>query len=47
VNGATMTGHDMKRTCNSTASFLIFTGQVGKQSNEARYDDEAVWLTQS
>lgn len=31
---------------NSTAEFLIFTGQTGKQSIEARYEDETVWLTQ-
>lgn len=29
---------------NSTAEFLIFTGQAGEQSIEARYDDESVWL---
>lgn len=31
---------------NSTAEFLIFTGQAGKQSIEARYEDETVWLSQ-
>lgn len=31
---------------NSTAEFLIFTGQSGEQSIEARYEDETVWLTQ-
>jgi hypothetical protein len=31
---------------NSTAEFLIFTGQAGEQSIEARYADETVWLTQ-
>jgi len=31
---------------NSTAEFLIFTGQVGEQSIEARYEDETVWLSQ-
>jgi hypothetical protein len=31
---------------NSTAEFLIFTGQSGQQSIEARYEDETVWLTQ-
>ena len=31
---------------NSTAEFLIFTGQAGEQSIEARYEDEMVWLTQ-
>jgi hypothetical protein len=27
---------------NSTAEFLIFTGQAGDQSIEARYEDETV-----
>ena len=31
---------------NSTAEFLIVTGQAGEQSIEARYEDETVWLTQ-
>lgn len=31
---------------NSTAEFLIFTGQVGENSIEARYEDETLWLTQ-
>jgi len=31
---------------NSTAEFLIFTGQTGEQSIEARYENETVWLTQ-
>lgn len=31
---------------NSTAEFLIFTGQAGEQSIEARYESETVWLTQ-
>jgi len=31
---------------NSTAEFLIFTGQAGEQSIEARYEDETVRLTQ-
>lgn len=31
---------------NSTAEFLIFTGQSGEQSIEARYEEETVWLTQ-
>mgnify|MGYP003565402061 CR=1 FL=1 len=31
---------------NSTAEFLIFTGQAGVQSIEARYEDETIWLTQ-
>jgi len=37
-------GHKLIR--NSTAEFLIFTGQAGEQSIEARYEDETVWLTQ-
>ena len=31
---------------NSTAEFLIFTGQSGDKSIEARYKDETIWLTQ-
>jgi hypothetical protein len=31
---------------NSTAEFLIFTGQAGEQSIEARYADESIWLSQ-
>ncbi|MGU5245492.1 virulence RhuM family protein [Pseudomonas aeruginosa] len=31
---------------NSTAEFLIFTGQAGEQSIEARYEDETLWLSQ-
>lgn len=31
---------------NSTAEFLIFTGQTGSQSIEARYEDETIWLSQ-
>jgi len=31
---------------NSTTEFLIFTGQAGEQSIEARYEDETVWLSQ-
>jgi hypothetical protein len=31
---------------NSTAEFLIFTGQVGEQSIEVRYEDETIWLSQ-
>jgi len=31
---------------NSTAEFLIFTGQSGDQSIEARYEDESIWLSQ-
>lgn len=31
---------------NSTAEFLIFTGQTGEQSIETRYEDGTIWLTQ-
>ncbi|MFA7666510.1 MAG: RhuM family protein [Burkholderiaceae bacterium] len=31
---------------NSTVEFLIFTGQAGEQSIEARYEDETLWLSQ-
>jgi len=31
---------------NSTAEFLIFTGQSGEQNIEARYEDETIWLSQ-
>lgn len=31
---------------NSTAEFLIFTNQDGKNSIEARYENETIWLTQ-
>ena len=31
---------------NSTAEFLIFTGQAGEQSIEVRYEDETIWLSQ-
>ncbi len=31
---------------NSTAEFLIFTGQAGKDSIEVRVANESVWLTQ-
>lgn len=41
-----MTDHSKKLIRNSTAEFLIFTGQAGEQSIEARYEDETVWLTQ-
>lgn len=40
-------GHGDKRLIrNSTAEFLIFTGQSGEQSIEARYEDETIWLSQ-
>ena len=38
--------HEKKMIRNSTAEFLIFTGQAGEQSIEARYEDETIWLTQ-
>jgi len=31
---------------NSTVEFLVFTGQSGEKSIEARYEDETIWLTQ-
>jgi len=31
---------------NSTAAFLMFTGQAGEQSIEARYEEETIWLSQ-
>ncbi|MFO7687614.1 MAG: hypothetical protein R6V60_16135 [Desulfobacterales bacterium] len=37
-----MTDRDKKLIRNSTAEFLIFTGQADEQSIEARYEDE--WL---
>ncbi|MCD6525623.1 MAG: virulence RhuM family protein, partial [Desulfuromonas sp.] len=41
-----MSDGDKKLIRNSTAEFLIFTGQAGEQSIEARYEDESVWLSQ-
>ena len=41
-----MTNRDKKLIRNSTAEFLIFTGQAGEQSIEARYEDETIWLSQ-
>ena len=35
-----------KQIRNSTAEFLIFTGQAGEQSIEALYEDETIWLSQ-
>ena len=35
-----------KQIRNSTTEFLIFTGQAGEQSIEARHEDETIWLTQ-
>ena len=37
---------DKKLIRNSTAEFLMFTGQAGAQSIEARYENDTVWLTQ-
>jgi len=34
---------DKKLIRNSTAEFLIFTGQSGEQSIEARYEDETIY----
>jgi hypothetical protein len=31
---------------NSTAEFLIFTAQDGRESIEVRYADETIWLSQ-
>lgn len=31
---------------NSTAEFLIFTGQAGEHGIEVRVEEETVWLTQ-
>lgn len=41
-----MTYRDKKLIRNSTAEFLIFTGQAGEQSIETRYEDETIWLSQ-
>lgn len=35
-----------KQIRNSTAEFLIFTGQAGEDSFEVRYEDGTVWLSQ-
>jgi hypothetical protein len=32
---------------NSTAEFLVFTSQSGKNTIEVRVQDETVWLTQN
>ncbi|RLB68095.1 MAG: virulence protein, partial [Deltaproteobacteria bacterium] len=39
-------GKEKQLIRNSTAEFLIFTGQAGEQSIEARYEDETIWLSQ-
>jgi hypothetical protein len=41
-----MTENNKKLIRNSTAEFLIFTGQAGEKSIEARYENGTVWLTQ-
>lgn len=41
-----MAGYDKKLIRNSTAEFLIFTGQASDQSIDARYEEESVRLTQ-
>jgi len=35
-----------KRIRNSTAEFLIFTGQTGGDGFEVRYEEGSIWLTQ-
>ena len=40
------TTHHSQLIRNSTSEFLIFTSQDGKNSIEARYEDETIWLTQ-
>ncbi len=41
-----MSDSNKKLIRNSTAEFLIFIGQAGEQSIEARYENDTVWLTQ-
>ncbi|MFZ1711557.1 MAG: hypothetical protein WAT53_00635, partial [Nitrosomonas sp.] len=41
-----MTDGSNKFIRNSTAEFLIFTGQAGEQSIEACYEGKTIWLTQ-
>ena len=41
-----MSDDKKKRIRNSTAEFLIFTGQSGENDIESRYEDETIWLTQ-
>ena len=38
--------NNKKQIRSSTAEFLIFTAQTGKDSIEVRYEDETIWLTQ-
>ena len=46
ISGINVNRIDRALIRNSTAEFLIFTGQAGEQSIEARYAEETVWLTQ-
>ena len=46
ANHKSYENHPQKLIRNSTAEFLIFTGQAGGQTIEARYEDETIWLTQ-
>ncbi len=41
-----MSENKQLRIRNSTAEFLIFTGQAGQDSIEVRVEEETVWLTQ-
>ncbi len=41
-----MSDDNKKRIRNSTAEFLIFTGQSGSDDFEVRYEDQSIWLTQ-
>lgn len=41
-----MTDRDKMLIRNSTAEFLVFTGQAGEHSIEARFQDGTIWLTQ-
>lgn len=41
-----MSEEDKKFIRSSAAEFLIFTGQAGEQSIEARFEGETIWLTQ-
>jgi len=46
-NSGKQEGNGEKRLIrNSMAEFLIFTGQSGEQSIEARFEDETIWLSQ-
>ena len=45
-NNSQFRTHHSKLIRNSTSEFLIFTSQDGKNSIEARYEDETIWLTQ-